>query len=85
MERAANSQIVKEQLAHPETDVFTGKSFDELQGEAKQGVDLGSMFSVDEAALKGAFSFDTSALSALPAVWTCRVLTCPGWTLTFRA
>ena len=63
MERAADSQIVREQLAHPETDVFTGKSFDELQGEAKQGVDLGSMFSVDEAALKSAFSFDTSALS----------------------
>ena len=63
MERAANSQIVQEQLAHPETDVFTGKSFDELQGEAKQGVDLSSMFSVDEAALKSAFSFDTSALS----------------------
>ena len=62
MERAADSQIVQEQLAHPETDVFTGKSFDELQGEAKQGVDLGSMFSVDEAALKSAFSFDTSAL-----------------------
>ena len=63
MERAADSQIVQEQLAHPETDVFTGKSFDELQGEAKQGVDLGSMFSVDEAALKSAFSFDASALS----------------------
>lgn len=63
MERAADSQIVHEQLAHPETDVFTGKTFDELQGEAKQGVDLGSMFSVDEAALKSAFSFDTSALS----------------------
>ena len=63
MERAADSQIVQEQLAHPETDVFTGKSFDELQSEAKQGVDLGSMFSVDEAALKSAFSFDTSALS----------------------
>lgn len=63
MERAADSQIVQEQLAHPETDVFTGKTFDELQGEAKQGVDLGSMFSVDEAALKSAFSFDTSALS----------------------
>lgn len=63
MERAANSQIVQEQLAHPETDVFTGKTFDELQSEAKQGVDLGSMFSVDEAALKSAFSFDTSALS----------------------
>lgn len=63
MERAADSKIVQEQLAHPETDVFTGKTFDELQGEAKQGVDLGSMFSVDEAALKSAFSFDASALS----------------------
>lgn len=63
MERAADSQIVQEQLARPETDVFTGKSFDELQSEAKQGVDLGSMFSVDEAALKSAFSFDASALS----------------------
>lgn len=65
MERAADSQIVQEQLAHPETDVFTGKTFDELQGEAKQGVDLSSMFSVDEAALKSAFSFDTSALSGV--------------------
>lgn len=65
MERAVDSQIVREQLAHPETDVFTGKTFDELQGEAKQGVDLGSMFSVDEAALKSAFSFDTSVLSGV--------------------
>lgn len=65
MDRAADSQIVREQLAHPETDVFTGKTFDELQGEAKQGVDLGSMFSVDEAALKSAFSFDASALSGV--------------------
>ena len=65
MERAADSQIVQEQLAHPETDVFTGKTFDELQDEAKQGVDLSSMFSVDEAALKSAFSFDTSALSGV--------------------
>ena len=32
MECAAKSQIVQEQLAHPDTDVFTGKSFDELQG-----------------------------------------------------
>lgn len=65
MERASDSQIVQEQLARPETDVFTGKTFDELQGEAKQGVDLGSMFSVDEAALKNAFSFDASALSGV--------------------
>ncbi len=65
MDRAADSQIVQEQLAHPETDVFTGKTFDELQGEAKQGMDLSSMFSVDEAALKSTFSFDASALSGV--------------------
>ena len=65
MEHAAGSKIVQEQLAHPETDVFTGKTFDELQGEARQGVDLSSMFSVDEATLKSAFSFDTSALSGV--------------------
>ncbi len=63
--RAADSQIVAEQLADPEVDVFTGKTFDELQSEAKQGFDLSSVFSVDEAALKSAFSFDESALSGL--------------------
>ena len=63
MARAANSDIVKQQLANPEVDVFTGKTFDTLQEESKRGVDLSSMFSVDEAALKRAFSFDESALS----------------------
>ena len=62
MERAADSAIVQQQLADPEVDVFTGKSFDTLQEEARQGVDLGSLFSVDEQMLRSAFSFDTSAL-----------------------
>ncbi len=65
MERAASSEIVRQQLADPSTDVFTGKSFDELQEDAKKGVDLQSMFSVDEDALRSAFSFDESALSGL--------------------
>ncbi len=65
LERAADSQIVQEQKANPEVDVFTGKTFDELQSEAKQGFDLSSVFSVDEDALKSAFSFDTSALEGL--------------------
>ena len=64
MDRAASSDIVKQQLANPGTDVFTGKSFDELQAEAKKGVDLSKMFSVDEAALKRAFAFDSSKLGA---------------------
>ncbi|MDO4428584.1 MAG: ABC transporter ATP-binding protein/permease [Atopobiaceae bacterium] len=62
MGRAADSQIVQQQLADPEVDVFTGKSFDTLQEEARRGVDLGSLFSVDEDGLRSAFSFDTSAL-----------------------
>ena len=62
MARAASSPIVQQQLADPNTDVFTGKSFDELQDEAKKGVDLGSLFSVDQAKLQSAFTFDTSKL-----------------------
>lgn len=62
MSRAADSAIVKQQLADPEVDVFTGKSFSTLQEEARQGVDLGSLFTVDEEALSSAFSFDTSGL-----------------------
>ena len=44
MKRAANSEIVRAQLAEPEVDVFTGKPFATLQGEAKRGVDLASLF-----------------------------------------
>ena len=66
MARAAGSQIVQQQLADPGTDVFTGKSFDELQKDAKKGFDLQSMFSVDENAMRSAFRFDASALAALP-------------------
>ena len=65
MARAAGSQIVQQQLADPETDVFTGKSFDELQEDAKKGFDLQSMFSVDEDAMRSAFHFDASALAGL--------------------
>ena len=63
MERAQAAPIVQQQLAEPDTDVFTGKSFDTLQEEAKQGVDLQDLFTVDENALKAAFSFDASKLS----------------------
>ena len=63
MARAASSDIVRQQLANPDVDVFTGKTFDELADESKKGMDLSSVFSVDEAALKNAFSFDSSALS----------------------
>ena len=63
MDQAANSEIVKQQLANPDVDVFTGKTFDELKDESGSGVDLSNIFSVDEAALQRAFSFDSSSLS----------------------
>ena len=62
MERAASSEIVQQQMAAPDVDVFTGKRFDTLQEEAKHGVDLGGLFSVDEAAIKRAFKVDANAL-----------------------
>ena len=63
MDHAADSEIVRQQLENPEVDVFTGKSFATLQEEAKRGVDLESLFAVDEAMLRSAFSIDASALS----------------------
>lgn len=63
MEIAADAQIVAEQQAKPEVDVFTGKTFEELQNDEQNELDMESIFSVDEDKLQQAFSFDTSALS----------------------
>ena len=65
IQEAADSDIVKEQVAKPDTDVFTGKSFEELQQKQGKELDMGSLFTVDESALKSAFSFDASAISGL--------------------
>lgn len=64
MDRAASSEIVKQQLGSPDIDVFTGKSFDTLQEEAKEGVDLANLFTVDQAAIANAFKFDQSKIGA---------------------
>lgn len=64
MDRAASSEIVKQQLGSPGIDVFTGKSFDTLQEEAKEGVDLANLFTVDQAAIANAFKFDQSKIGA---------------------
>lgn len=62
---AADSDIVKEQIANPDTDVSIGKSFEELQQGQGKELDMGSLFTVDEAALKSAFTFDAGSLSGL--------------------
>jgi putative ABC transport system permease protein len=63
MAHAADADIVKQQLADPQTDVFTGKTFaEEAAGTAGEDIDLSNLFNVDTDALKASFSFDTSKL-----------------------
>ena len=59
MEQAASSQIVLEQLADPGTNVLTGNSFGDEEGES--GFQLESLFTVDEEALGRAFGLYQSA------------------------
>lgn len=52
-EEAKNSEIVKQQKASPDINVFTGEKFGEDSGD--NGLDMNSLFSVDEDALQKAF------------------------------
>ncbi len=61
VEEAKNSEIVKQQMANPKIDVFTGEEFGE---ETDSDFDMSSLFKVDEAALANAFTMDTDALAA---------------------
>lgn len=58
---AAASQIVKDQLADPSTDVIAGTSFDDEN--ASSGFDMSSLFTVDNEALANAFQVDNSKLT----------------------
>ena len=62
VDKSAQSQIVKDQLADSKVDVFTGKTFEEEKEEKGSSFEMDSLFSIDEGALASAFSFDTSAL-----------------------
>ena len=62
-EYAADSQIVKEQLAEPSVNVFTGEKFGEESSQ--DGFDTESLITVDEEKLQEAFGFDESAFSGL--------------------
>ena len=59
IDQAANSEIVRQQLADPDINVLTGEPFDAASNSM---LDIASLFSVDTDALKDAFQFDTSAL-----------------------
>ena len=61
IEHAAESQIVKDQLADPSVNVFTGKSFSEEEDESDFNME--SLFTIDGNALQAAFTIDESALA----------------------
>lgn len=56
---AADSDIVKAQLADREVNVLTGERFD----EEKSDFDMSKLFSIDEDAIQDAFKFDEDKLS----------------------
>lgn len=60
MEQAADSDIVRQQMETPETNVLTGNSFGEDNSENGMGMD--SLFTIDENALQNAFYFDSGVL-----------------------
>lgn len=61
IDRAAKSDIVKDQIKRKNINVFTGKKFDDNK---KTGLDLTKIFSFDKDAMKKIFSFDTKALKS---------------------
>ncbi len=61
MEEAGKTDIVRAQLEHPDTNVFTGKKFDDENKNSKKP-DLSSLFSVDTDAIREMFRFDGSKL-----------------------
>jgi len=60
IDHAAESEVVKQQLADPEVNVLTGERFDADQRETD--LDISSLFSVDTDMLQDAFQFDASKL-----------------------
>lgn len=61
IDESGKTQIVKDQLADPTIDVFSGKPFSE-EDEADGDFDMGSLFTIDEGALSAAFKFDQSKM-----------------------
>lgn len=63
MERSASSEIVQQQLANPDVDVFTGETFEDLQADAVSSPDFDEIISIDEDAIAEAFSMDEDAFT----------------------
>ena len=62
IDRMKDADIVKQQLANPEVDVFTGKTFEALKEENGASLDMSKLFSINQSMLASAFKFDASKL-----------------------
>lgn len=60
IDRATKSGVVKDQLKRKNTNVFTGKKFDDVG--KKGGIDFTKLFSVNSDAMKKIFAFDMNSL-----------------------
>lgn len=62
IDRMKDADIVKQQLADPDVDVFTGKTFEALKEENRASLDMSKLFSINQSMLASAFKFDASKL-----------------------
>ena len=65
IDRMKDADIVKQQLANPDIDVFTGKTFASLKESNEASFDMSKLFSVNKAMLASAFKFDATKLKSL--------------------
>ena len=64
IEQAASSPVVEAQMAEPDVDIFTGKTFESLKDDAESSFDMGSLFSIDQNMMARAFNVDSAAIEA---------------------
>ena len=65
---AGKTRIVRDQIAHPKTDVFTGKEFGAQEEETDSGLNFQDMISIDEELLKEAFGGGVDTTNVMTSV-----------------
>ena len=64
IDQAATSPVVEAQMAEPDVDIFTGKTFESLKDDAESSFDMGSLFSIDQNMMARAFNVDNAAIES---------------------
>lgn len=64
IDQAATSPVVEAQMAEPDVDIFTGKTFESLKDDAESSFDMGSLFSIGQNMMARAFNVDNAAIES---------------------